>query len=88
MFRKKECSHVATGWNGDAPYVYMKDFVIDGIDRIHGDMYATCDKCGEEFLMCKTHLDHAIMKLAKSERFRFKILEETKYHFLLKKPLA
>lgn len=77
----RECNHVARGWHGGTPYAFMKYYVMDGIDRIHGDMYATCDKCGKEFLMCKTHLDHAIRKLAEHPIARAKILrilEETK----------
>ena len=79
--RKRECKHVATGWMRGTPYAWMHHSVIDGIGRIHGDMYATCDKCGEKFLMCKIHVDHAIRELAKHPITRaeiLRILEETK----------
>ena len=79
--RKQECNHVARGWRGGTPYVWMNNSVTDGIGRIHGDMYATCDKCGKQFLMCKTHIDHAIRELAKHPITRaeiLRILEETK----------
>lgn len=80
MFGRK-CNHKATGWCGGTPYVFMKYYVMDGIDRIHGDMYGTCDKCGKQFLMCKTHIDHAIRQLAKHPIARaeiLRIIEETK----------
>lgn len=80
MFGKK-CNHRAIGWCRGIPYVWMRRWVIDGIGRIHGDMYATCDKCGEQFLMCKMHVDHAIRELAKYPVGRaeiIRILEEAK----------
>lgn len=81
IFGKRECNHVARGWRNGTPYVYMHHSVTDGIGRIHGDMYAECYKCGEKFLLCKTHIDHAIRTLAKHPITRAeiqRILDESK----------
>lgn len=79
LFNSHKCEHVARGWRNGKPYVWMKHSVTDGIGRIHGDMYATCDKCGKEFLMCKTHIDYALRQLLAHPATReqvLKIIEE------------
>lgn len=62
MFKIK-CNHKSTGYGGSTPYVFMNGNVTDGIGRIHGDLYAKCDKCGQKFLLCNVHVDRLIRQL-------------------------
>ena len=52
-------THTFTGWGGDVPYVYNKtnNGIVDGIERMHINLYCKCDNCGEEVLVAKLHCD-------------------------------
>lgn len=65
MFGK--CNHKTSGYCGSEPYLWYGGSSIDGISRIHVDLYATCDKCGKKFLYAKTHANSLISELCKSE---------------------
>ncbi len=32
------------------------DLYPDGIQRVHANVYSTCPRCGERFLLCKIHV--------------------------------
>ena len=51
--------HVFTGYADGTPYLYNKtnNGVVDGIDRMHIDLYAKCDICNKEILVAKIHCD-------------------------------
>ena len=50
--------HTFTGWY-NVPYLYNKtnDGIIDGIKRMHIDLYCKCSTCDEEVLVAKLHCD-------------------------------
>ncbi len=52
-------THTFTGYCGDAPYLYNKtnNGIIDGIKRMHVNLYCKCDSCGKEVLIAKLHCD-------------------------------
>ncbi len=52
-------THTFTGYAGDSPYLYNKsnNGVVDGIGRMHIDLYCKCDSCNQEVLIAKLHVD-------------------------------
>lgn len=50
-------THEFNGYGSDVPYLYYKthDGVVDGIGRMHVNLYGKCDICGEEVLLAKIH---------------------------------
>jgi len=59
--KKKDLFHTHTfnGYAGDVPYLYNKtnEGVIDGIKRMHINLYCKCDTCDEEVIVAKLHCD-------------------------------
>lgn len=53
---KHDCR--TTGYGDGTPYFYYKPFggVVDGIGRMHINLYFKCDVCGKEVLVGKTHV--------------------------------
>ncbi len=52
-------THTFTGYAGSEPYVYNKTNkgVVDGIRRMHVELYCKCDTCGEEVKIAMIHCD-------------------------------
>lgn len=51
-------THTFTGYCGGIPYLYNKGLgVVDGIGRMHINLYCKCDTCNEEVLVAKFHCD-------------------------------
>lgn len=52
-------THTFTGYGGGTPYLYNKtnNGVVDGINRMHINLYCKCDTCNEEVLIAKIHCD-------------------------------
>jgi hypothetical protein len=60
--KKKESllhTHSFSGYGGGIPYLYNKtnDGVVDGIKRMHIDLYCKCDTCDKEILIARLHCD-------------------------------
>jgi hypothetical protein len=54
-----------TGWfSPGEQYVRMKGGYTDGIQRIHVDLYAECERCGDKYLLCRSHVNDESMKAA------------------------
>lgn len=47
--------HVFTGYCGGTPYLTTRKGVVDGIGRMHVDLYGVCDICNEKILVAKIH---------------------------------
>ena len=59
--KRKDCfhTHTFTGYAGGTVYLYNKtnNGVVDGIKRMHVNLYCRCDTCNEEVLVAKIHCD-------------------------------
>ncbi len=51
--------HSFTGYDGGRPYLYNKtnEGIVDGIKRMHINLYCKCDTCYEEVLIARIHCD-------------------------------
>lgn len=61
--------HAPSGWWGDIPYVDVTGGAMDGIGRIHGELWHECVRCGQKYMTGRIHFTHPV------------ILEALNYHF-------
>ena len=44
------------GWAGGKPYFRITNTYIDGTGKVHADLEDRCDRCGQRYIMGRTHL--------------------------------
>lgn len=60
--KKKDTSfhtHKFTGYGGGVPYFYYKtnSGIVDGVGRMHVELYGRCDECDKEVKIAMMHCD-------------------------------
>jgi hypothetical protein len=55
-------NHKIKGWQGTKPYLTVGGIQVDGIGRIHTDLYGECTICKKKIIVAKTHLPENPLK--------------------------